>query len=70
MEYTVQQKATIWYETEVEANSPEEAIRKVAEDGGENWEQVLESVEFEQEFWTEETGNTDADAKSLHPEDD
>jgi hypothetical protein len=71
MEYEVQQKATIWYKTHVEASSAEEAIRMVASDGiGDYWEQVDDTTDFLPEFWTENTGNTDADAKSIYPEDD
>lgn len=66
--YKVQQKATIWYETEVEASSAVEAIQMVAEGAGEDWEQLLETADFLPEFWTEETGETDDEGNSLHPE--
>lgn len=68
MEFKVQQKAEVWYETTIEANSAEEAIQKVAEgytDGG--WEALLDAVQFEDEFWTEETGIADSAGKPLHP---
>ncbi|CAB4137503.1 hypothetical protein UFOVP325_44 [uncultured Caudovirales phage] len=68
--YKVQQKATIWYQTEVEASSAVEAIQMVAEGAGEDWEQLLETADFQQEFWTEETGETDGEGNSLHPEDE
>jgi hypothetical protein len=64
MEYRVQQKATIWYETTVQADSPEQAIDKIRDpetnlDLG--WEQVLDTTEFQDEFWwqdeNEEEGN-------------
>lgn len=54
--FEVQQKATIWYKTKVEAENAEEAIKKVAEGEGDDWSQALDSVEFQDEFWTEETG--------------
>jgi hypothetical protein len=53
MEYRVQQKATIWYETRVIADSPEEAIQ-VIQDGADptiEWDQVLDTTEFQDEFW-------------------
>jgi hypothetical protein len=53
MEYRVQQKATIWYETTVIADSPEEAIQ-VIQDGADptiEWDQVLDTTEFQDEFW-------------------
>ena len=54
MEYRIQQKATIWYETSVEANSPEEAV-EITQDpernGDLDWWQVLESTEFLDKFW-------------------
>jgi hypothetical protein len=56
MEYRVQQKATIWYETRVEADSEEQAIELVR-NGGEQenaeWWQALDSTEFLDEFWSE-----------------
>lgn len=71
MEYEVQQKATIWYKTKVEANSAVEAIELVAEQGiGEYWEIIDDNPDFLPEFWTEETGNTDDTGKSLYPEDE
>lgn len=54
--FEVQQKATIWYKTRVEAENAEEAIKKVSEGEGDDWSQALDSVEFQDEFWTEETG--------------
>jgi hypothetical protein len=67
--YKVQQKATIWYQTEVEASSSVEAIQMVAEGAGDGWEQLMDTTDFLPEFWTEETGNTDDEGKSLYPED-
>jgi hypothetical protein len=54
MEYRVQQKATIWYETIIQADTPEQAIDKIRDpetnlDLG--WEQVLDTTEFQDEFW-------------------
>ena len=62
MEYEVQQKATVWYKITVEANSPIEAIEKVQESinltDAENasWWLIQDSEEFQDEYWTEETG--------------
>lgn len=54
--FEVQQKATIWYTTKVEAENAEEAIKKVSEGEGDDWRQVLDTTEFQDEFWTQETG--------------
>jgi len=54
--YRVQQKATIWYETSVEADTKEQAIEIVQNNGaqeGAEWVQVLESTEMLDEFWAE-----------------
>lgn len=56
MEYKVQQKATIWYEARIEADSAEEAIKKAYEHEVDGWWQALDSTEFLDEYWTEETG--------------
>jgi hypothetical protein len=67
--YKVQQKATIWYQTEVEASSAVEAIQLLAEQGyGDYWVQLDDTTEFLPEFWTEDTGNTDDEGNSLFPE--
>jgi hypothetical protein len=67
--YKVQQKATIWYETEVEASSSVEAIQLVAETGhGDYWVIIDDNPDFLPEFWTEETGLADSEGNSLHPE--
>jgi len=54
MEYRVQQKATIWYETTIQADSPEQAI-EIAREPESNldldWWQVLDTTEFQDEFW-------------------
>jgi hypothetical protein len=54
--FRVQQKATIWYETEVEANSEAEAIALVEEDKVEDleWWEAQDSSEFLPEYWAEE----------------
>lgn len=56
--YRVQQKATKWYETTVEANSESEAIelasQKLMSDGG---TEVVDSFTWEDEFWTERENN-------------
>jgi hypothetical protein len=52
MEYRVQQKATIWYETTVQADTPEQAIEKAREPETDlDWWQVLDTTEFQNEFW-------------------
>lgn len=48
--YKVQQMAEIWYQTEVEANSVEEAIDKAQESG--DWEQLWDTTEFCDKFYT------------------
>lgn len=54
MEIRIQQKATIWYETTVEAETPEQAIEIAQNDTGDlDWWQALDSVEFQDEYWTE-----------------
>ena len=50
MEYTIQQKATVWYETTVEAKTEEEALQKAASNDNDNWEMLLETVVFEDEY--------------------
>jgi len=54
MEYRVQQKATIWYETTIQADTPEQAI-EIAREPESNldldWWQVLDTTEFQDEFW-------------------
>jgi len=47
--YKVQQMAEIWYETEVEADSPDEAIDKAQESG--DWEQLYDTTEFQDKFY-------------------
>jgi hypothetical protein len=54
MEYRIQQKATIWYETRVEADTPEQAIDKIRDPETTNdfdWWQVLDTTDFQDEFW-------------------
>lgn len=57
--YIVQQRAEVWYEVEVEATSLEEAQQKAWEnDVISGWEQLPETVEFQDEFWVEEKKDT------------
>ena len=50
--YIVQQRAEIWYQTEVEAETLEEARDKAwANDVNDGWEQLLDTVEFQDEFY-------------------
>lgn len=64
--FTVQQKASIWYEVEVEADTAEAAILKVenwqmTDEEQDAWQQLSDSVEFESPtYWTEETGIVNA----------
>jgi len=54
MEYRVQQKATIWYETTIQADTPEQAIDKIRDPESNqdlDWWQVLDTTEFQDEFW-------------------
>jgi hypothetical protein len=60
-EYEIQQKATIWYKVNVEANSPDEAIEKVqngelTSEEQDSWWQVPDSTEFLDEFWEDSVG--------------
>ena len=58
--YIVQQRAEIWYQTEVEANSPEEARDKAWEnDVNDGWEQLPDTVSFEDEFYIKEEDDED-----------
>lgn len=53
--YRVQQKATIWYETTIEAKDQAEAEFIAESDTGDlDWWQALDSVEFLDEFWSAE----------------
>lgn len=57
--YYVLQRAEIWYQAEVEASSPEEAQQKACEnDVIDGWEQLLETVIFEDDFEVEEQFDT------------
>lgn len=54
MKYLIQQKATIWYETIIEADSPEEAIENIYDyEKSQNldWWQVEDSTTMLDEFW-------------------
>jgi hypothetical protein len=54
--YKVQQRADIWFETEVEANSPEEARDKAWQNEVvSGWEQLPDTVEFQDEFYILDT---------------
>jgi hypothetical protein len=58
MEFRIQQRADIWYETTIEADTFEEAVIKAYEDYNLDWSSLPESVEFRDEFWGEdEDGN-------------
>lgn len=58
--YKVQQKATVWYETEVEATNIDEAIN-LAQEGLEplDWVRLDETQEWEDEFYYIDTANED-----------
>jgi len=57
--YKVQQMAEIWYETEVEADSVDEAIDKAQASG--DWEQLLDTTEFQDKFYTLNEDEEDGD---------
>jgi len=60
--YKVQQMAEIWYQTEVEADSVEEAIRKTWEnDVIDGWEQLPDTTEFHDKFYTLNEDDEDGD---------
>lgn len=49
--YRVEQRASVWYETTVEANTEEEALEIAqSESNNENWELNLETVCFEDDY--------------------
>ena len=51
MEYRVQQKAIVWYETTVEADTPEEAIQ-IVQQGESSWEQAEgDGPDFLDYYW-------------------
>ncbi len=50
--YIVQQKAEVWFQTEVEAESPQEARDKAwANDVLEGWDRLPDTTEFQDEFY-------------------
>jgi hypothetical protein len=50
--YKIQQKAEIWFETEVEADSPEQARDKAwANEVLEGWDRLPDTTEFQDEFY-------------------
>ena len=61
MEYRIQQKATIWYETTVEADSPEQAVEKVRQGETDDWEQVLDTTVMLDEFWWQDENNNEGE---------
>lgn len=55
MRIKVQQKATIWYQTTVEAENREEALHKARFDEGDlDWDIVPDSNDFQDEYWTDQ----------------
>lgn len=67
-EFRIQQKAIVWYETTIEADTPEQAVQLIL--NGNNleldWESQIDAVDFQNYFWyenqeTEEQGEIDAD---------
>jgi hypothetical protein len=55
MEYRIQQKATVWYETIVQADTEEEALKQAeSNDNDYHWEMLLDTVVFEEEYEIEE----------------
>jgi hypothetical protein len=61
MEYRIQQKATIWYETTVQADSPEQAIEKVQNGETDDWEQVLDTTEMLDTFWWQDENDNEGE---------
>lgn len=58
MEFRIQQRAEIWYEATIEADTFEEAVIKAIEDCDLDWSSLPGSVEFRDEFWgQDEDGN-------------
>lgn len=57
-DYTVWQKATVWYKTSVTADSPEQAV-KVSQDDGQNtgWDIDLETAVMSDEFEVYDDGS-------------
>ena len=57
--FKVQQKATVWYQTDIEADTIEEAINIA--NGGDylDWDRLDETQEWEDEFWYIDTANED-----------
>lgn len=55
-EYVIQQKATVYYEVKVEADSLEDAIKK-ADDSSDWWR--TDVVEMEDEYWYSTNGGFD-----------
>jgi hypothetical protein len=51
MEFKIQQKAEIWYETTIEAETFEEAVIKAYEDSDLDWSSQPETVQFRDHFW-------------------
>ena len=49
-EYKIQQKASVWYETIVEAKTKKEALQKAETGNDNNWELLLDTVIFEDDF--------------------
>ncbi len=51
MEFRIQQRAEIWYETTIEAETFEEAVKKSYEDYDLDWESLPDTTEFRDHFW-------------------
>lgn len=59
MKFKIQQRAEIWYETEIEADTFEDAVKQAYENYNLDWSSVLGSVEFRDHFWgQDEDGKT------------
>jgi len=55
MEYRIQQKATNWYETFVEAETFELAVSKIQDNEADyDWELVLDTTDMLEQFWGED----------------
>ncbi len=58
MEFRIQQRAEVWYETIIEAESFEKAVELAYDDYNLDWSPVQESLQYRDDFWgQDEDGN-------------
>ena len=59
MEFRIQQRAEIWYETTIEADTFEQAVEQAYENCDLDWTSLPETVQFRDHFWgQDEDGKT------------